>query len=211
MQPNASNANQPETAKSRERVPLGKHMKSLVTPGIIMVAGVILDRVTKVLAETHLRDAGNGVAVFDGLGEYFMFVLHLNSGAAFGVRFGDAWVHVLLSLAAMILVGILMWQTAVSDKLSRIGLGMIMSGALGNLWDRVAVGAVTDFIKIGIPDVWYWPTFNIADTFVVIGIGLLLIAHIPARTDAQNGKTDHPRTEEPREAETRSDTGGTLS
>jgi len=114
------------------------------------------------------------VSVF---GDYVRLVLWHNEGAAFGLHLGGQWVHIGLSLLAMVLVGYLIVHTPRTDRVSLSGFSLIVGGAVGNLWDRFHVGRVTDFIDLGV-GMYRWPTFNLADAAVVVGIGLLIIAHL---------------------------------
>lgn len=60
------------------------------------------------------------------------------------------------------------------DRLSRLGLGLVVGGAAGNLVDRVRFGEVVDFIEVGVRGVYTWPIFNVADSAVCVGVGLLV-------------------------------------
>jgi signal peptidase II len=147
----------------------------LILPSVVALFGLAADRWTKILIE----DAMQMHHVVPVIGDYARLVLWYNKGAAFGIRLGSPWVHILLSVCAMGLVGWMLWQTPGRDRLSHIGFGLILGGALGNLYDRAVAGQVTDFIDVGI-GVYRWPTFNVADSLVVIGIGLLVISHLLA-------------------------------
>jgi signal peptidase II len=87
-----------------------------------------------------------------------------NTGAAFSL--GLSYGAVFLVLAAVVSVGIVVYNRRIppAEVWLRIGLGMIMGGALGNAFDRAAAGSVTDFI-----DLRWWPVFNVADSCVVVG------------------------------------------
>ncbi len=143
-----------------------------ILPAIVAVLAFIADRTSKIAIEEFL-DMHYSVPV---AGDYVRLVLWYNVGAAFGITLGGPMVHVLLSLFAMALVGWMVWHTPTNDRLSRIGFGFILGGAFGNLYDRIVAGKVTDFIDVGV-GAYRWPTFNLADSFVVIGIGLLIIGH----------------------------------
>jgi len=136
------------------------------------LAGFATDRTTKMLAERYLEIQTPKPL----LGSYLQLTLWYNEGAAFGVRLGGPWVHTILSLMAMVLIAYLIWQTPRREAFNLTSYGLIMGGALGNLWDRLFTGRVTDFIEMGIGR-YHWPTFNVADACVVIGIVLLIIAH----------------------------------
>lgn len=109
-------------------------------------------------------------------------VLNLRLGFNTGVTFGmfresaaqAVWVLVLLTLA--VVVWLLAWLWRAQVRLEAVALGLVIGGALGNVLDRVRLGAVTDFIDLHYAG-WNWPTFNLADTAIVTGVvGLLAVS-----------------------------------
>ena len=105
-----------------------------------------------------------------------MFLAH-NTGGAFSVLSGNPVLLGLISLA--IIFGIVWWARSFSSRhvLPFIALGMVIGGALGNIVDRFRFGYVIDFIDV----YWgthHWPTFNIADTFIDIGLGMIIVLAI---------------------------------
>lgn len=112
-------------------------------------------------------------------------VLNLRLGFNTGVTFGmfrdsaaeAVWVLVMLKL---VIVGFLLrwlWRTQLRPE--ALGLALIIGGALGNILDRVQIGAVVDFIDAHYGG-WHWPTFNMADVAIVSGVALLLLASLRA-------------------------------
>ncbi len=81
---------------------------------------------------------------------------------------------VLFSIVALVVVSALLWRNSHSMTTTGIGLALILGGALGNLWDRLLNGRVVDFLLFYI-DQYQWPAFNIADSAIVVGAGLLVI------------------------------------
>lgn len=77
-------------------------------------------------------------------------------------------------LLAVLAVFWMLKSTEAQDRLSRLGLGLILGGALGNAVDRVRFGEVVDFIEVGVRSVYTWPIFNAADSAVCVGVTLLL-------------------------------------
>lgn len=137
--------------------------RSLIAP--IAVGVVIIDQVTKTLAENGLRT--HSVAL---LGP-FSFRLVYNSGIAFSIGSGSSPILTVVEL--LVIVGLVLYARRISSKALAIGFGLVIGGALGNIADRVFRhnhGAVIDFIYSG-----FWPTFNLADSAVVIGIVVILI------------------------------------
>src|SRR5438874_13535776 len=135
-----------------------------------------VDRITKQVIETR-------VSVFDThtiIPGFFDIVHARNRGAAFSI-FAEStsplrpFFLIGLSLAALILVAGILRHASRLDKPTAIGLSLILGGALGNVFDRIVSGAVTDFLDFYIRDL-HWPAFNVADSAIVIGSGLLLVS-----------------------------------
>lgn len=114
-------------------------------------------------------------------------VLHLtyvqNTGAAFGLWRGSCGVFVLVSviIAAWVLMELM--QRRYRRWPIPLGLSLILGGALGNLIDRVRVGYVIDFL-----DVRVWPVFNVADSAISVGVGLLLLSQTVFRRRRRRAK-----------------------
>lgn len=110
---------------------------------------------------------------------YFNLKLAYNEGAAFSSF--EGWTFFLIALPIIIVIALLlwMWQSPKSQKLVNTGLALILGGAFGNIYDRLFNdGKVIDFIDWYI--IWdgvekHWPTFNIADSVILMGVGLLII------------------------------------
>ena len=103
-----------------------------------------------------------------------------NKGAAFSfLSDASGWQHYLfLALAALVSIGIIVWLSrlrSAGSALLAAGLALILGGALGNALDRLLRGYVVDFIHFHWFGRWYFPAFNVADTAITIGAGLLLL------------------------------------
>ncbi|MCL4402502.1 MAG: signal peptidase II [Acidobacteria bacterium] len=153
------------------------------------LAGLVfaLDRISKWIIEQRVSMADT-YSVIPG---FFDIVHSQNKGVAFGL-FNDStseWrtvILVALSVLALAFVGAMLWQARTMEKLTVAGLALILGGAAGNLFDRVAWGRVTDFLEFYVGNL-HWPTFNLADSAIVIGSGLLLIAML--RPNRQTART----------------------
>jgi signal peptidase II len=77
------------------------------------------------------------------------------------------------SLIAMVIVSVLLWRQRSALTITGIALSLILGGAVGNLWDRMASGRVVDFLLLYVKQ-YQWPVFNLADSAIVIGAGLLI-------------------------------------
>lgn len=146
-----------------------------------------LDRLTKWIVESRVS-FNESYRVIPG---FFDIVHSENRGVAFGLfnNSTSEWRTVLLvafSLAAVGVVGYTLWNPAHLAWNTVYGLALILGGAAGNVFDRLASGRVTDFLELYVGQ-WHWPTFNVADSAIVIGSGLLLLDLL--RTKRQAART----------------------
>jgi signal peptidase II len=142
---------------------------------LIALIVVVLDRWTKHLVARRIALYSH-IQVIPG---FFRLTHTENTGAAFSL-FADStapWKTVLLiafSVVALLVVSVLLWKNHPSHVATGIGLSLIMGGALGNLWDRLARGRVVDFLLFYLKR-YQWPVFNLADSAIVVGAGLLVV------------------------------------
>ena len=145
-----------------------------------------LDRFTKWLVETRV----SFVDTYRVIPGFFDIVHSQNRGVAFSL-FNDSvseWrtpLLLLFALAALVVVAVILWNAQRLDRLSLAGFSLILGGAAGNVFDRALWGRVTDFLEFYIGD-YHWPTFNIADSAIVIGSGLLLLELLRPKRQAAN-------------------------
>ena len=136
---------------------------------------VLLDRWTKRIVAARIAMYTH-IQIIPG---FFRLTHTENTGAAFSL-FADPpshWKTTLLicfSLVAMVIVSVLLWRQARAFTITGVALSLILGGAVGNLWDRVASGRVVDFLLFYFKQ-YQWPVFNLADTAIVIGAALLVI------------------------------------
>jgi len=136
---------------------------------LLIIVGLFgLDRITKHLIELYIP-MDSGIDVIPG----FFRLTHLkNPGGAFSLFAESAspWraaVLIAFSVAALIVISVLLWRNRQTNA-TTIALALVFAGALGNMWDRVTSGAVTDFLDFYIGP-YHWYPFNIADSAVVVG------------------------------------------
>jgi signal peptidase II len=152
---------------------------------LIAIMVVLLDRLTK-LAVARNISLHDSVQIIP---DFFRLTHVENRGAAFGL-FADSpsewkvWMLVLFSVVALIVVSALLWRNSHSLSTTGIGLSLILGGAIGNLWDRLLSGRVVDFLLFYIGQ-YQWPAFNVADSAIVVGAGLLVIEILFAKTPAE--------------------------
>lgn len=144
----------------------------------VAAAIIVLDQWTKELVRQTIP-LGSYTVPIPGLGQYLVFEHVNNYGAAFGIlqNRGDFFIVIAAVVSAVILYYAIR-HLPPEQRFLRVLLGMQMGGALGNVIDRLARGYVTDFVKVGVPGVYYWPNFNVADSSIVsavIGLAILIL------------------------------------
>ncbi len=155
---------------------------------LIALIVVLLDRWTKHLAATRIAMYAH-IQVIPG---FFRITHTENTGAAFSL-FADSPAHwktamlIGFSVVAMVIVTVLLWKQSHALTNTGIALSLILGGATGNLWDRVARGRVVDFLLVYIQR-YQWPVFNLADSAIVIGAGLLVLEIVFSRSTQPSGK-----------------------
>jgi signal peptidase II len=153
--------------------PLGASLEQWIGLGSIVVAAVAADQLTKKLVSGQLAiDEETHV-----LGP--LSIHHVqNSGIAFGLFASATSLVIMLTGLA---VAWMLWffaRSGARHPILPVALGLVIGGSVSNLVDRVRLGHVTDFL-----DLRFWPAFNLADTFIVFGVGILLYALIASDTD----------------------------
>ena len=137
----------------------------------IILGGIALDQLTKLLAVRYLMPVDT-VPLWEN-------VLHLtyveNTGAAFGMMTDARWVFLILSSVAIVGIALYLFFGYARTTLATVAFSMIVSGGIGNMIDRIALGYVIDFIDFRLI---HFAVFNGADSFVCVGAGLLVLSLI---------------------------------
>jgi len=146
---------------------IDSRVTALITLLGIAVVIFVLDRITKSLVVQNLPLYASWAPV-PALERLFKIIHLLNTGAAFGL-FPDGG-NIFMVVAILVALAIVYYVSTYPSLpwIVRLSLGLQLGGAVGNMWDRVQQGAVTDFVDIG-----FWPIFNIADMSIVLGVTLL--------------------------------------
>lgn len=156
---------------------------------LIIFLITIFDQITKIVVNSNLKDA-DAVEFIPGL---LSFRYHENRGAAWGMLADRRWIFMVISTVAIIaIIGYLIWTRKKKDSLLfRISLCFFAGGGIGNMIDRVFLGYVIDFLRFDFID---FPIFNVADSFITIGAGLMivtliidLIGDLRKKKEKQNG------------------------
>lgn len=185
----------------------------------IIVAGLAADLITKQLAFHYVHDwpvvldretllqhpdvdpTINTKSVKLLPGNLIGFRLALNRGAVLGVASNHRWFFLAFTVAAVIGgMYVFSTKTRVRHRWAHVGIGLLLAGALGNFYDRLALGAVRDFIQFlpgrPLPEGWTWPggnpeltpwVFNVADVLLVVGVAILML-HVKKRRTARKNK-----------------------
>ena len=145
---------------------------------------VAFDQITKIMVKSSMS-YGESIPV---IGDFFRFTFIENPGMAFGIRFGGRWFFAIFSLVASIALVYYLYRMRDSHWSMKTALVLILGGATGNLIDRMLFGRVVDFFDVEFFDIpafeigsWYfhgltrWPIFNMADSYVTIGMVLLIV------------------------------------
>jgi len=141
-----------------------------VALGAIAVAAVFADQLTKHVVASRL-------GLEDDISVLGPFSIHhvQNSGIAFGLFAQATGFVILLTLVAVGWMLVFFYRSGARHPLLPVAVGLLIGGSVSNLADRVRLGHVTDFL-----DLRYWPAFNLADSFIVIGVAILLGALVAA-------------------------------
>lgn len=149
---------------------------------LVLVVGLVADLGTKAWFEGLLgMDPGTQgpFGEIDLIPGFFALQGTYNPGVTFGLAPGQT--PAILLFTGVATIGLLAWLlfTRSTSRTLHVALGMILAGALGNLWDRFHWSKVRDFFLIYTGDLaapsWQWPNFNVADAFIVVGVGMILL------------------------------------
>ena len=138
----------------------------------LIAAVFIFDQLTKWLVYQYMELYQSVPVIHD----FFYLTYVTNDGMAFGLSLpGGQWSLTILSIIMTFILVYFFWLERHSHLIIKLSLSLIISGALGNLVDRILAGKVIDFMHIKIGTYWEWYIFNIADTSVSVGMILFII------------------------------------
>ena len=184
-----------ETPSSREAAPphppLRGRFENVVLLGITAVLALASDQLSKYWIVENLA-IGDHIEVIAG----FFDITHVrNPGMAFGLLRDFPEVYrlpffVAVTALAVLLVFSFFRKLAPGDRLSSFSLGLILAGAIGNFIDRVARGEVVDFLHFTLWRNFSWPDFNLADSWIVVGVALLFVELLAVESDPEGSEAD---------------------
>jgi signal peptidase II len=149
----------------------------------LSLAIVVVDQLTKTAILATFRPGEERA-----IAPFFSLVLTFNPGAAFSFLAGadgwQRWLFAAIAVGAVVLIAWLLRRGG--SRPYCVGLALIAGGALGNLWDRLAIGQVVDFLLFHYAG-WAYPAFNVADSAITVGAGLLIIDSFRQRHTGEPG------------------------
>ena len=154
------------------------HLRTFLFAILIIVTSILSDQLTKLwVIEWMLNQRAFQVPITP----FFSIVLVKNTGVSFGMGQGlglGPWFFI--SLASMIVLWLVIWAIKSKERWLRLSLALVIGGAIGNIIDRIRYGGVIDFLDLHLYG-YHWPAFNLADSYVVLGIVFLLIDSFVSR------------------------------
>jgi signal peptidase II len=162
------------------------------------VLSLVADQASKLWVATNMTYADKIPVIED-----FFYITNVrNPGAAFSTFLGlEPRLRLTFFISvALIAVGIIFSffrKLAPGERLSSLGLGLILGGALGNLIDRITRGEVVDFLHFRLWTGYSWPDFNFADSFIVVGVGLLVLELLASEGESRASGGGAPPPTEP--------------
>jgi signal peptidase II len=161
----------------------------------------LIDQLSKLWVTNNIRYRIDEIELIPG----FLSLVHAqNRGAAFGIMQGQMIVFAVFTLVALGVLGQMLWQLDRDDRFQSLALGLIASGAIGNGIDRAYKQSVTDFVRVytdhpGV-SAWLrenfgtteWPSFNIADAAIVVGLLMFLFHFLFLEKDSEELEPDPP-------------------
>lgn len=146
---------------------------------------VLLDQLSKYYILHEVLGERMGIYVVS----FFNLVRAWNTGVSFSMfnNYGNFGVWVLSGLALFVVLFLLWWLKSEQTKWGKVALGFIIGGAIGNVIDRIRLGAVFDFLDFHIGDS-HWPAFNLADSFICVGAAILILQSVSSHFNKKKGE-----------------------
>ena len=152
---------------------------------VVAVVAALVDQLAKAwVVSFFARAAGERL---HPVTPFLNLVLTLNRGMSFGLFNTHAAFNAVIFtvLAAAIVAALLVWLARTREPLLQVAIGLVIGGAIGNVADRLARGAVVDFLDFHL-SAWHWFSFNLADAAISIGVALMVIDGLRSGREARN-------------------------
>jgi signal peptidase II len=157
--------------------------RNLALSATVVVAVLVVDQLSKLWIISRFPNINDFARVTD----FFDFVRVANRGVSFGLFNNGAAANAIVFslLAAAIVAALIVWLFRASGTLLPVAIGLVIGGAIGNVADRLRLGSVVDFLDFHL-GAWHFPAFNVADSAICIGVGLMLIDGLIGGHEASN-------------------------
>lgn len=171
---------------------------------LVAIGTTLLDQITKILVVKNIKYQVEEIPIFDTSWLSFSLVHAQNKGAAFGMMQGKTGFFVVFTIAAVGLLFYMLRELPREDRFQSAAIGLIMSGAVGNFIDRVHKQSVTDFLRVYTEHAslkpwllktfgtYEWPSFNVADAAIVVGLGMFFIHYLFLEKDSAEAQPSPP-------------------
>jgi signal peptidase II len=148
-------------------------MRKYLSSIIIFSSTLALDIISKYLVVAYIGDHGR----HDFLGGFLRISLVYNKGGVFGILQGYKNMFLVVSIVVLVIMLVYFFLEKNKTALFNISMSLIISGAIGNIIDRLIADrpGVVDFISLGVDGVYRWPSFNVADAVIIAGAFLLIL------------------------------------
>jgi signal peptidase II len=145
----------------------------------------ILDQLSKAAVLGYFAPGDCSLRHREAITPFLNLVLTCNRGMSFGLFNDGAGLNVLLFslIAAAIVAGLVYWLSRVDSPFLAVAIGLVIGGAIGNMIDRIRLGAVVDFLDFYVGS-WHWPAFNVADSAICVGVAAMLLDGLLLRREA---------------------------
>ncbi|WP_078554805.1 signal peptidase II [Bacillus alkalicellulosilyticus] len=150
---------------------------------VLALVIIVLDQITKWYIVKSM-ELGERITIIENV---LYITSHRNKGAAFGILQGQMWFFYIVTIIVIVFLIYYIQKEAKKSRFLGISLGLLLGGAIGNFIDRVFRGEVVDFIDTYIIT-YDFPIFNVADSALVIGVGLMMIKFIDEERKAKRSK-----------------------
>jgi len=157
-------------SEDKSKIFSGKYRARLRLFLIVVASVITLDQLSKLWVGVNLPTTDK-IVLLRG----FLDLVHFeNSGAIFGLFHSHAELFIALGVVASVAILVFLYYFLPATNVGIVSFALILSGAVGNLIDRIRFGYVIDFIGIHVQELFQWPAFNVADAALTVGIFMLI-------------------------------------
>ena len=156
---------------------LTKNLKTILILIGIILGGIGIDQLTKIIVSSNM-ELYESISVIP---KTFNITYIQNRGAAFGMLSNHRWVFMVVSVLAIIGMCVYLFRFSKEGMFFKVGLALVISGGIGNMIDRIFLGYVVDMIEATFIETlfgWSFAIFNVADSFVCVGAGIVIFCLI---------------------------------